>query len=198
MQQRTTVSPGPKHLGLLLIALPFMLAGAASAGSGPAGTVPAEGATARPQTERRDRARRRPLRDAAFRLERFAERLELTEEQRDQLRAVLRENRDGRRESAREIAAARRSLQEAVRDPERPDTEIRELGEALGRARADGILRARAGRKRIATILTEEQRARIGALRDRGHRSRRFDRERRRFSRWRFGRDRARPPGETR
>ena len=98
---------------------------------------------------------------------RMAAALDLTEEQRDQMREAMREIGDNRRTSRREIADARRSFQRAARDPERSAEEVQVLGEALGRAQADQALQRRSDRERIAGILTEEQREQLEQMRER-------------------------------
>lgn len=90
---------------------------------------------------------------------RMATELGLTDEQRDQMRQAMRDMGDNRRDSRRQIADAQRFFRQAARDPERTSEEIQALGESLGRARADAVLRQRTDRERIAGILTEEQRA---------------------------------------
>lgn len=104
---------------------------------------------------------------------RAAAALDLTDEQRDQMRQAMREIGDNRRDSRREIADARRSFRQAARDSERTAAEIQTLGEALGKAQADAVVRGRADRDRLAGILTEEQRERLAQMRqNRGERVR--------------------------
>ena len=104
---------------------------------------------------------------------RAAAALDLTDEQRDQMRQAMREIGDNRRDSRRQIADARRSFRQAARDSERTAEEIQALGEALGKAQADAVVRGRADRARIAGILTEEQRQQLEQMRERrGQRSR--------------------------
>ncbi|MYH23182.1 MAG: hypothetical protein F4023_10920 [Acidobacteria bacterium] len=98
---------------------------------------------------------------------RAAAALDLTEEQRDQMREAMREIGDNRRTSRRGVADARRSFQRAARDPERSAEEVQALGEALGRAQADHALQRRSERERIAGILTEEQREQLDQMRER-------------------------------
>ena len=99
--------------------------------------------------------------------------LDLTDEQRDQMRHAMREIGDNRRDSRREIADARRSFRQAARDSERTAAEIQTLGEALGKAQADAVVRGRADQDRLAGILTEEQRERLAQMRqNRGERVR--------------------------
>ena len=104
---------------------------------------------------------------------RAAAALDLTDEQRDQMRQAMREIGDNRRDSRREIADARRSFRQAARDSERTAAEIQTLGEALGKAQADAVVRGRADRDRLAGILTAEQRERLAQMRqNRGERVR--------------------------
>ena len=98
---------------------------------------------------------------------RLAAALDLTEEQRDQMREAMREIGDNRRTSRREVADARRSFQRAARNPERTAEEVQALGEALGRAQAAQALQRRSERERIAGILTEEQREQLEQMRER-------------------------------
>ena len=98
---------------------------------------------------------------------RLAAALDLTEEQRDQMREAMREIGDNRRTSRREVADARRSFQRAARNPERSAEEVQALGEAFGRAQADHALQRRSERERIAAILTEEQREQLETMRGR-------------------------------
>lgn len=108
---------------------------------------------------------------------RLASELELTDEQRDQVRETMREIGDRRRDSRRQVADARRSFRRAAQDRERSVEEIQALGEALGRAQADQVLQRRSERERIASILTEEQREQLEQMRER--RGQREPRERR-------------------
>lgn len=122
---------------------------------------------------RRGGAERRALRGArrdrlaAWFGRRMAAGLDLTDEQRDRMREVMRDISDNRRASRRQVADARRSFQRAVGDPEQNADEIQALGEALGRAQADQALQRRSERERIAAILTEEQRERLDEIRER-------------------------------
>lgn len=105
---------------------------------------------------------------------RLAERLELTEAQRDELRDLFRELGDERREGRRALADARRKLARALRDDARPAEEVRTLGEAVGRLQAEQGLRRRTDRERVSAVLTDEQRARWAEMRQ----GRRGDRDR--------------------
>lgn len=109
---------------------------------------------------------------------RLAERLELTEAQRDELRDLFRELGDERREGRRALADARRELARALRDDARPAEEVRSLGEAVGRLQAEQGLRRRTDRERVVAVLTDEQRARWTEMRQ----GRRGDRDRPRES----------------
>ncbi len=111
---------------------------------------------------------------------RAAAALDLTDEQRDQMRQAMREIGDNRRDGRRQIADARRSFHQAARDSERTAEEIQALGEALGKAQADAVVRGRGDRDRLAGILTEEQRERLAQIRqNRGERGRPEGRNRR-------------------
>ena len=184
-------SPAPVRSGLfraLLIAAPFALvaAGPAAAESPPepdARTLATPSAEPVPETasqpgrERMERRfdrrwagqERRARRGATARWfgRRLAAALDLTGEQRDQMREAMREIGDNRRTRRREVADARRSFRRAARDPERSAEEVQALGEAFGRAQADHALQRRSERERIAAILTEEQREQLEQMRGR-------------------------------
>ena len=113
---------------------------------------------------------------------RMAAALDLSEEQRDQLRDVVREIGDERRGLRRRISDARRALHRAARDPESNEAHVQELGAEVGRAQADQLLARRTDRDRILALLTEEQRERLEAMRterrEAGRRDRGRDRHR--------------------
>ena len=94
----------------------------------------------------------------------------MTETQREELRTLLRELSDERRDGRRALADARRELARALRDDDRPADEVRALGEAAGRLQAEEGLRRRTERERVAAVLTEEQRARWAEMRKGGAR----------------------------
>ena len=173
-------SPAPVRSGLfptLLIAAAFALVFAGQAAAEPhpdARTLAASSAeptletASQPGRERMARRfDRRSAGPARWFGRRAAAALDLTDEQRDQLRDAMRDISDNRRASRREVADARRSFQRAARNPERSAEEVQALGEALGRAQADRALQRRSERERIAAILTEEQREQLETMRER-------------------------------
>lgn len=118
---------------------------------------------------RQDRRNRGPARAGRPFGRRVNAELNLTEEQREQMR----QTQDDRRDRRRQIADARRAFREAARDSERTAEELEALGEAVGRAQAQAVVQQRAARQRIASILTEEQRQQLEQMREnRGERFR--------------------------
>lgn len=190
---RTTAKPSRSLPGGSVLVAMTLALGAAAAWSEPEGEprgenpsaaatalLPVEAAALPAATAQRGRRGERPWfrsrgpynEERAFRSgfaallgSRAASVLELTEEQRDRLREAMREIADERHENRRRIGDAERAFRRASRDRERPAEEVRALGEALGRKRADAALQRRTDRDRISALLTEEQRARLAELR---------------------------------
>ena len=120
----------------------------------------------RPPSLRRESARSaRPPFDRPRSTRRMAAQLDLSQEQRDQLRQTAREIGDDRRIARRRVADARRALYRAARNPESASSEVQELGAELGRAQADALLARRSDWDRILGILTDEQREQLAARR---------------------------------
>ena len=87
-------------------------------------------------------------------------RLELTAEQREQVRSVRGENREAARTQLRELRAAREALAEAVSSPDVDEDRIRTLAADLGRLVGDAAVRRAEVHAAVWRILTPEQQAR--------------------------------------
>lgn len=87
-------------------------------------------------------------------------RLELTAEQREQVRSVRGENREAARTQLRELRGAREALAEAVSSPDVDEDRIRTLAADLGRLVGDAAVRRAEVHAAVWRILTPEQQAR--------------------------------------
>ena len=87
-------------------------------------------------------------------------RLELSDEQRDQVRAVVGESREAARTHAGEMRAAREALAEAVASATVDEDRIRALAADVGRLTGDAAVRRAQVYAAVWGILTPEQQAR--------------------------------------
>ncbi|MCY3846648.1 MAG: Spy/CpxP family protein refolding chaperone [Acidobacteria bacterium] len=91
--------------------------------------------------------------------------LDLSVEQREQVRTAVAESREARRDTARAIRGARRALAEAVTADTVDEARIRSLAADLGRLEGDAAV-ARAGlRAALWRLLTPEQQERAAEIR---------------------------------
>ncbi len=91
-------------------------------------------------------------------------RLDLTDEQRDQVRTVIEEGREAALAQAPEMRAAREALDEAVSTPSVDEARIRALAADLGRLAGDGAVRRAQVYAAVWQLLTPEQQARAGEI----------------------------------
>jgi Spy/CpxP family protein refolding chaperone len=104
---------------------------------------------------------------------RMLRQLDLTQEQRDQARKIFDEQAPALRERGAAARAAHDALRKGTLDPNADSSRIRELADAVGKAHADAaVLRAETMR-RVAALLTPEQRAKLEQARERDGRGRR-------------------------
>lgn len=121
-------------------------------------------------------------------------RLDLSDEQRDQVREVIAESREAMREAGRQVRASRRALDEAVgTGGDVDEAAIRAAAAALGVAEGAVALERASARARIWRVLTPEQRT--GAEEIAAEREQRME-ERRERRRERRERRRERQGGE--
>lgn len=88
-------------------------------------------------------------------------RLDLSDEQREQVRTVIGESREAARTHRRQTRAARESLAEAVTAGTVDEERIRTLAADLGRLAGDGAVRRAQVYAAVWQILTPEQQARV-------------------------------------
>ena len=86
-------------------------------------------------------------------------RLELSDEQREQVRTVMAESREAAREQLREMRAAREALAEAASSPDVDEDRIRALAADVGRLTGDAAVRRAQVYAAVWRILTPEQQA---------------------------------------
>ena len=87
-------------------------------------------------------------------------RLELSDEQREQVRTVMAESREAAREHLQDLRAAREALGEAVSSPDVDEDRIRTLAADVGRLTGDAAVRRARVHAAVWRILTPEQQAR--------------------------------------
>ena len=110
-------------------------------------------------------------------------RLDLTDEQREQVRTAIGESREAARTNRRETRAARAALAEATASATVDEDRIRTLAAELGRLAGDAAVRRAQVYAAVWRILTPEQQARaeeIGAEREERRNARRERMEERR------------------
>ena len=91
--------------------------------------------------------------------------LELTDEQREQIRAAVAESREAGRDTARAIRDARRGIAEAVATEAVDQERIRALAADLGRLQGDAAVGRANLRATLWRLLTPEQQARAAKIR---------------------------------
>ncbi|MCY4026873.1 MAG: periplasmic heavy metal sensor [Acidobacteria bacterium] len=91
--------------------------------------------------------------------------LELSEEQREQVRAAVAESREAGRDTARAIRDARRGIGEAVAAEAVDEERIRALAADLGRLQGDAAVGRANLRAALWRLLTPEQQARAAEIR---------------------------------
>lgn len=110
-------------------------------------------------------------------------RLDLGDEQREQVRTVIGENREAARTAFRELRAAREALAAAVSSAAADEDRIRTLTAEIGRLAGDAALRRAQVYAAVWEILTPEQQARAGEI-EAERRERRSARRERMRERW--------------
>jgi Spy/CpxP family protein refolding chaperone len=118
---------------------------------------------------------------AGERLEWMAEKLELSEGQREELREAFATGFEGRDEAQRALFEARRALEEQIHADSFDEAAIREAARALAALEADGAVERARHAQKLRQILTPEQYAELEEMRSqrqrfgrRGHRHRGF------------------------
>ncbi len=105
-------------------------------------------------------------------------RLELSDDQREQVRTVMAESREEVRDHLREMRTAREALAEAVSSPEVDEDSIRALAADVGRLTGDAAVRRAQVYAAVWRILTPEQQERAGEIAAEREERRRARRER--------------------
>ena len=101
--------------------------------------------------------------------DRVADRLDLSDSQRDQIKAVLRQHQDGIVAQIHATRQARQDLRQAISASPFDENVIRAAATRLGQVEGDGaVLRAQI-RVEILPILNDEQKQKLEAFHDRAH-----------------------------
>ena len=90
--------------------------------------------------------------------------LDLTDEQHEAIRGVVRRHREDGRSLRQELGAARQALRDEVRSGAADETAIRALAAEVAPLAADAAVRRAALRAEIRELLTDEHRAQLEAL----------------------------------
>ena len=93
-------------------------------------------------------------------------RLDLTDEQREQVRTAIGESREAARTHARETRTARQPLAEAVTTGAVDEDRLRTLGAERGRLAGDAAVGRARSTTTVCQILTPEQQARAEEIRN--------------------------------
>lgn len=100
----------------------------------------------------------------------FLRRLDLTEEQRDQVFKIFHDQAPAMRERMKAARTAQQELRTAMAAPSFDGARVRQLADALGKAHADAAYARAETMSRVVALLTPEQRTRLEELRARGPR----------------------------
>ena len=99
--------------------------------------------------------------DADSHVDRMAERLDLTKEQRDKVRAIVDKTRPQTRELHDKLAESRKQLQSLTLQGTAKESEIRKLADSQGKLIADMIVQRNKVQGEINAVLTLEQREKM-------------------------------------
>ncbi len=102
---------------------------------------------------------------AGERIERLAERLDLTSEQRSAVRAIVDEARPQMRELRDKLRANRKELYALAQEDTPSEDDVRKLAEAQGVYKADLIVLRTKVHSKIRKVLSEEQRDQLETMR---------------------------------
>jgi len=103
--------------------------------------------------------------DSDLRIDRMAETLGLTKEQRDAMRAIVDKARPQTRELRDKLSENRKQLHALMQQGSPKETDVRKLADAQGRATADMIVLRTKVQTEIRGVLTEQQREKLQQLR---------------------------------
>lgn len=99
--------------------------------------------------------------DPEARIERMADQLDLTKEQRDKVRAIVDKSRPQTRELRDKLADNRKQLRTLVQQGNAKEADVRKLADAQGKLMADMIVQRTKVRNEIHAVLTPEQREKL-------------------------------------
>jgi Spy/CpxP family protein refolding chaperone len=105
------------------------------------------------------------IRDEIGKLKKFYSDLDVTQEQREKIRDVLKEHRSEIVAVARPIVEKRRALREAVLAKNPDDDAIRAAANSLGKAIGDAAVLASKVKPEVGKVLTSEQKEKIEEFR---------------------------------
>lgn len=98
-------------------------------------------------------------------LDRMAERLKLTEDQKTRIQEIHRKHQDANQAKAKATQEARRTFHEASRNPATPVADLKALHQKVSDLAFDQMLARRAIHEEVQAVLTPEQRAEAEKMR---------------------------------
>ena len=108
--------------------------------------------------------------DSERRLERMTQKLDLSAEQQDQIKAIFDANQAERQALRENMQQNREALRNLMTTDSPNEADIRALAETQGQFKANMIVMKAKTRQAIAAVLTDEQKAKMQAMRDKRHR----------------------------
>src|SRR5689334_15854257 len=100
------------------------------------------------------------------RMEGLAQKLNLSEDQRNRIQAIHERQRTQMQARMPEMKARHQALRDAMKDPKSSEAELRRRFDAVNELRFQRMMSARQSRQEIRAVLTPEQQAQADALRE--------------------------------
>ena len=101
----------------------------------------------------------------AFNVDRMAERLNLTDDQRAQIEAIMEESRQQMSNQRDKMQENREQLRALMQQSPLNEAQVRKVADAQGDLKADMIVLRAQKRAKINTVLTDDQRAQLEEMR---------------------------------
>jgi len=107
--------------------------------------------------------------DAEHRLDRMTKKLDLSEEQREQVKAIFDANQTDRQALGESMQQNREPLRNLIASDDASEADIRAMAETQGQQKADMIVMKAESRRSIEALLTDEQKAKMQSMREKHH-----------------------------
>jgi len=103
--------------------------------------------------------------DRGFNVDRIAKKLNLTDDQRTQIEAIVEGSKQQMSDRREKMQASREQLKELIQQSPLNETEVRKVADAQGDLKADMIVLRAQQRAKINAILTDDQRIQLEDMR---------------------------------